>query len=80
MFRIGGDDMSLIDSDWMKGYNAGLRAGQQKGHENATDFFYNFLYSLHEIDGVGQKTAEKIQLAFIDRAQKVVDTYAEKER
>lgn len=53
---------NLLDPTAIKAWNKGREAGKKE----ATDIFYEFLagrmLSLTDIEGVGEKTAEKIRL------------------
>jgi hypothetical protein len=50
----------IINEEWNKGYNAGLKAGAQKAKKTVAIEFVNRLQSLRNEKGIGPVTWDKI--------------------
>lgn len=52
--------MPMINEDWNKGYNAGVKEGAKKAKKVVAIEFVNRLQELRNTKGIGPKTWDKI--------------------
>ena len=59
-----------LDPAYMKGFNAGLKAGKNQAAALMSDFIVERMESLQDVPGIGEKTADKVSFHFLDRMEK----------
>ena len=69
-FKKGKANSSPLDPHLMAAWNAGFNQGVKQQRESDIENLVNLLEGLEDIKGVGDKTAEKLRMFFLNKFEK----------